>query len=300
MSLTIAAMPAFNEEKTIAEVIQSCKRHVDQVVVVDDGSSDDTAGVAERLGAHVVRHPRNMGYGAALKSCFEAARELKADRMVIIDSDGQHNPEDIPRLLKPLDDGADIVIGSRFCNGNGQNIPAYRKVGMKVLDITTRLAGGVKVTDSQSGFRAYGRKAINLTHIHGDGMSAGSEILLQAGDHRLNVEEVDINCRYDLEGASTHHPVRHGVNVLLTILHDMEVRRPLYYFTLPGMLMSMVGIGMGLRFLQIFYHGGSLYFGATLLMVMLTLVGSFMAFTGIILHALSRMIQEMRNSKGGL
>lgn len=292
MGLVIAAMPAYNEERSIARMVRGCKKYVDCVVVVDDGSSDRTAELAASEGAHVVRHEQNRGYGAALQTCFQTARNLGATEMVIIDSDGQHDPEEIPKLLAPLGRGADLVIGSRFCNGNGKDIPAYRKVGMKVLDIATYLVGGINVTDSQSGFRAYGRRGIDCIRIDDEGMSAGSEILLQAKDNRLKVEEVEIHCSYDVERASTENPVSHGVKVLLTLLQDMEIRRPLYYFTLPGMVLTTVGIGIGLELLRVFYHGGQLSYGMTLLMILLTLVGSFMAFTGIILHSISRLIDQ--------
>jgi glycosyltransferase involved in cell wall biosynthesis len=288
--LTIAAIPAYNEERSIARIVTGAKKYVDQVVVVDDGSSDATAEIAESAGAYVIRHEMNGGYGAALRTCFETARTLDADKMVIIDSDGQHDPEEIPKLLRPLNRGADLVIGSRFCNG--KDIPAYRKVGMKVLDIVTNAVSGINVTDTQSGFRAYGRHAIDCIYIDGNGMSAGSEILLLAKDNMLKVEEVGIHCRYDVERASTENPVSHGVKVLLILLHDMELRRPLYYFTVPGMVLASTGIGMGLELLRAFYHGGTLSYGMTLLMILLTLVGSFMAFTGIILHAISRLIDQ--------
>ncbi len=284
MGLTIAAMPAYNEERSIAKMVLGCKKHVDRVVVVDDGSSDLTAEIAETMGAHVVRHEKNDGYGAALRTCFETARSMDADRMVIIDSDGQHDPSEIPKLLQPLSKGVDLVIGSRFCNGNGQNIPAYRKVGMKVLDMATNTVGGIKVSDTQSGFRAYGKRAIESIRIYDDGMSAGSEILLQVKDNNLKLAEVEIHCRYDVERASTESPVSHGVRVLLNLLRDMEIRRPLYYFTLPGMAMAAVGIGMGADFLRQFYHAEPLNYDPTLLMILLMLVGSFMAFAGIILH----------------
>jgi glycosyltransferase involved in cell wall biosynthesis len=287
-------MPAYNEAHAIANVILGCRKYVDKVVVIDDGSADNTAEVSEGLGAQVVRHSRNMGYGAALRSCFETARALGADRMVIIDSDGQHDPSEIPKLLEPLNNGTDLVIGSRFCNGHGQNIPAYRKVGMKVLDVATHVVGGISVTDSQSGFRAYGRRAIEKIRVNGKGMSAGSEILLQIKDYDLSVEEVEIHCRYDIEGASTHNPVSHGMRVFFALLQDMELRRPLFYFTLPGMISAAIGLGMGLEFLRIFYQGGGLSFGPTLLMALLTLVGSFMAFTGIILHSIARLMKTLR------
>ena len=291
MSITIAAMPAYNEAHVIAEVIKGCKKYVDRVVVVDDGSTDNTLDIAESLGAYVVRHETNIGYGAALKNCFETARHLGASAMVIIDSDGQHDPSEIPKLLEPLKNGFDLVIGSRFVNGNGKNVPIYRKFGMKVLDVATYVAGGPNVTDSQSGFRAYGKRAIENIHLYDTDMSAGSEILIQAGDYNLKFTEVEIHCRYDLDNCSSEHPFIHGPRVLFRILKDMEYRRPLYYFAFPGMIMASTGFLMGLKFLQDYYMGGGyLRFGPTLLMVMLTIIGAFMVFTGIILHAISRMI----------
>jgi len=299
LSLTIAALPAYNEERSIAGMVLGCQKFVDRVVIVDDGSSDATAEIALRMGAKVVRHEKNGGYGAALRTCFETARTMDADRMVTIDSDGQHDPADIPKLLESLSKGADLVIGSRFCNGHGKNIPAYRRIGMKVLDAATNTAGGTKISDTQSGFRAYGKRAIDRIRIDADGMSAGSEILLQIKENNLKVEEVEILCSYDVERASTENPVRHGMRVLFNLLHDIEIRRPLYYFTLPGMVFAALGIGIGLDLLRQFYHGLPLSFGMTLFMILLTLVGSFMAFTGIILHAISRLInQSLRKLEG--
>lgn len=291
MTLTIAAMPAYNEENAISDVIRGCLKHVDQVVVVNDGSIDDTAFVAEEAGAYVINHPINKGYGAALRSCFETARNLGADMMVIIDSDGQHKPAEIPKLIEPLSKGFDVTLGSRFVNGNGKNVPNYRKAGMKVLDKATQLAGSIAVTDSQCGFRAYNKKAINSIHLHGNDMSAGSEILFQIKEKHLHFTEVPVHCRYDIEGTSSQHPLVHGPRVLLTILRDMEFRRPLYYFTLPGTLMSTTGFLMGLKFLQDYYHGEGLAFGPALFMMMLMIVGTFMIFTGIILHAVARMMR---------
>ena len=162
MSFVIAAMPAYNEERSIAKMVLGCKKYVDQVVVVDDGSSDATASIAEALGAYVVRHEKNSGYGAALRSCFETARNLGAEKMVIIDSDGQHDAAEIPELLDPLNNGCDLVIGSRFCDGNGENIPAYRKVGMKVLDVATSVAGGSASHRTASSLWAKGDRE----HLH--------------------------------------------------------------------------------------------------------------------------------------
>jgi len=232
---TLVAMPAYNEEAYIAKTVLGARQHADRVLVVDDGSQDETVPIAEALGAIVVRHTTNKGYGGALQTIFSTARDLGAEELVIIDSDGQHSPGDISRLLTELRRGNDVVIGSRFVEGSAGDIPAYRKVGMKVLDTATTLAGNnLAITDSQSGFRAYGRKAIEAIHISGEGMSAGSEILIQISDHRLKVAEVPIRVRYDIEGTSSENPVSHGVGVLMNIVRLISLRRPLVFFGIPG------------------------------------------------------------------
>ncbi|HQE50331.1 MAG TPA: glycosyltransferase family 2 protein, partial [Fervidobacterium sp.] len=200
---TIVAMPAYNEEAHIAEVITGAKQYADIVLVVDDGSYDNTVSIAIGLGAMVIHHDVNKGYGGALQTIFSTARDLSAEELVIIDSDGQHDCSDIPRLLAELRNGNDVVIGSRFNGVRGEGIPLYRKVGMKVLDIATMLAGNnLTVTDSQSGFRAYGKRAIEAINIDAYGMSAGSEILIKISDNNFRVAEVPIRVRYDLEGTS--------------------------------------------------------------------------------------------------
>ena len=181
MSMIIAAMPAHNEEGTIAKVVLGAKKHVDKVVVVDDGSTDATAEIADALGAMVVRHKENRGYGAAIRTCFESAKELDADIMVTLDSDGQHDPSYIPDFINAMKTSkADVVIGSRFLTKNKLSpIPKYRVVGMKVLNLFTRLVGKVKTTDSQSGYRAYSRRALEKIKVTNPYMGAGSEILTQ-------------------------------------------------------------------------------------------------------------------------
>lgn len=291
-------MPALNEERYIARIILNSKKHVDNVIVIDDGSSDYTAQIAEAMGAHVVRHEKNQGYGAALRSCFKTAREMNATEMVIIDSDGQHNPDDIPKLLKPLSNGADLVIGSRFLNGNGKNIPAYRKIGMKILDTATNFAAATNVSDTQSGYRAYGKKAIEKISINDDDMSAGSEILMQVNKHDLTFEEVDIHCNYNVDKASSQNPVSHGIKVLVKILREIELKRPLFYFTIPGLILTALGLIIGVNLLQIVAAGGQLPFGPTLFVMIAILVGIFSAFSGIILHSMARLSFEFnRNNK---
>lgn len=292
MSGITAILPAYNEEVAIGSVVLRTKEYADRVIVIDDGSSDHTAEVAEMAGAEVIRHPQNKGKGAALKTGFAALNSPSA--VVTIDTDGQHDPADIPKLVEPILQGeADMVNGSRYINGNKKDTPLYRRLGQVVLDKATNLDSGLSVTDSQSGFRAFNPDFRDVFRFGANGLAIESEMLADAAAAGMRIKEVEIGVRYDVDGSS-EHPVAHGVRVLVKVLHDMEYRRPLYYFTLPGAVMAAIGIGMGLEFLRIFYHGGALYFGPTLFMVLLTLVGSFMALTGIMLHAMSRMIREAK------
>lgn len=167
---TLVAMPAYNEAAHIADVIAGAMQFADRVLVVDDGSIDDTVSIAMGLGAIVVRHESNKGYGGALQTIFSTARDLDVEELVILDADGQHDCGDIPRLLDELRRGNDVVIGSRFNGVSGEGVPRYRKVGMKVLDIATMLAGSdLEITDSQSGFRVYGKRAIEVINIDAEG-----------------------------------------------------------------------------------------------------------------------------------
>ena len=237
----IIGLPAFNEEKNIFSVVKGALKYSNTVVVVDDGSTDNTANIAEEAGAIVVKHNKNQGYGAALNTIFHTARCMDADNLVIIDSDGQHNPSDIQKLVEELKKGIDVVIGSRFLERNSK-IPAYRKVGMKILDLFTKAAGVNQVTDSQSGFRAYGKKAIAVMRISGEGMSAGSEILIRISENNFKVSEVPIIVRYDIEDTSTHNPIYHGFSVLSNILALINFKNPIIFVGIPASILIVVGL----------------------------------------------------------
>jgi glycosyltransferase involved in cell wall biosynthesis len=288
-------LPAFNEEITIGSIVLLAKEYVDTVIVVDDGSSDRTATISEKAGAQVIIHENNAGKGCALKTGFETASRLGADIIVTMDTDGQHNPEDIPKLTSPILDGtADMVIGSRYLNGHATDTPSYRRLGQTVLDVATSMNSGVDVTDSQSGFRAFAASTANVFRFKADGMAIESEMLADAGNASLRIMEVEIEVRYDVD-CSTENPISHGFGVLVKILKDMEFKRPLYYFTLSGIVIGAIGVYMGLTFLQTFYQGGSLNFGPTMVMILLTLIGTFMAFTGIMLDSMARLMKNTKN-----
>ncbi|WP_301678467.1 glycosyltransferase family 2 protein [Methanoculleus methanifontis] len=289
---TLVAMPAYNEEAYIAKTVVGAARHADKVLVVDDGSTDETVAIAGALGAIVVCHETNKGYGGALQTIFTTARDLGAEELVIIDSDGQHSPGDISRLLTELRRGNDVVIGSRFVEGSAGEIPAYRKVGMKVLDTATTLAGNnLAITDSQSGFRAYGRKAIEAIHISGEGMSAGSEILIQISDHRLKVAEVPIRVRYDIEGTSSENPVSHGVGVLMNIIKLISLRRPLVFFGIPGAVFALLGIAAEIYTFSEYYRTAQFHYIIFTGGFSVLILGLLLATVGIILYSLVQLMQ---------
>ena len=214
---TVAGIPAFNAAETIGSVIRRAMLYVDKVIVVDDGSIDETAMVSNLAGAIVIKHKRNMGYGAALSSIFMEAKKIGAEALVIIDSDGQHNPDEIPIVLRPVVSRiADISIGSRFLKNDVNNVPVYRTFGIKLLNLVTSFLGA-NVRDSQSGFRAYSKAAITLVKPSINGMGAGSEILIRASSAGLQIVEVPINCKYDFN-SSSQNPILHGLNVIRSLL----------------------------------------------------------------------------------
>ena len=218
----VAVIPAYNEEEALPEVISKTLKYVDRVIIVNDGSDDKTAEVAMEAGAEVINHSTNLGKGEALKSGFKV---IKEDAIIItIDGDGQHNPDEIPDLVKPIiESGADLVNGSRYMNGPEENTPAYRRVGQKVLDIATNISAGIKITDSQSGFRAFSPKSRDCFRFKDTGFGIESEMLVDAAEAGLKIVEVPITVRYDVDG-STKDPITHGVGVLFNIAKDKIVR----------------------------------------------------------------------------
>jgi glycosyltransferase involved in cell wall biosynthesis len=215
---TIAAIPAYNEEKHIEEIVSKTLYYVDQVIVVDDGSDDRTGERARGAGAEVVTHDKNSGKGVAINTAFKAAREMNPQAMVLLDADGQHSPEEIPSLLDPvLNSQADMVVGSRFLKNN--HIPKYRMLGQTVLNITTNLGSGIKLTDTQSGFRAFSRKAIEKMALKETGFAVESEMQFMAGRYGLKVTEVPIETNYDEKVKRS--PVVHGFGVLFRVLGMM-------------------------------------------------------------------------------
>jgi glycosyltransferase involved in cell wall biosynthesis len=288
----VAGVPAYNEEKNIAKVIVSVKKHVDAVVVCDDGSSDMTSEIAASLGADVITHERNLGYGAAIASLFRRARELKADVMVTIDGDGQHNPDDIPRLVGPVIAGeADAVIGSRFKDGasSSPQMPGYRKLGVKVITRSTNAISGQDISDSQSGFRAYSARALDLISPSEMGMGASVEILLKAEEEQLSVREVPTRIKYD-EKPETN-PVYHGAEVVLSTVKYLSIRHPILFYGIPGFILFIVGFAFGFWTLELLSTLHHIPPGPALGAVAGTTIGLLLMTTSIVLWVLVTVVK---------
>ncbi|MFO8009356.1 MAG: glycosyltransferase family 2 protein, partial [Dehalococcoidia bacterium] len=249
-SKIVAAIPCFNEERFIGSVVIKAREYADTVVVIDDGSEDGSAWIAEAAGAEVYRHGENRGYGAAIRSCMERGRALGADILVTIDGDGQHDPAEIPAVIRPIVDGeADVVVGSRFL-GHESGAPFYRRLGQRALTTFTNLGSGAKITDSQSGCRAYSESALEKLDVSEDGMSVSSEIQFALKQAGLRVVEVPIDVNYD--DAVKRNPVGHGFNVMVRVVVLFILRHPLLSFGLPGLAFLGGGLAMGLRVIDIY------------------------------------------------
>jgi len=295
----VVGIPAYNEEYTIAKVVLKAQKYADKVVVCDDGSSDMTGEIAERLGAEVVRHEQNLGYGCAIRSLFRRARELGADVLVTLDGDGQHDPREIPRIVKPVVDGvADIAIGSRFVDERlAYIIPWYRRAGIRFITGLTNASAKYGVKDAQSGFRAYSRSSIEKLDMLENGMGVSVEILLNAKKLGLRVKEVPATCRYDEDMKnSSQNPLSHGAEVVMSLVKLVVEERPLTVLGIPGIIFLAAGIFFGVWMLQIYAMERQIVTNIALASIAFTLIGFFILSTAITLYAISRLAQKM-NSK---
>jgi glycosyltransferase involved in cell wall biosynthesis len=279
----LAGIPAYNEARYIGSVVLQTRQYVNEVLVVDDGSSDNTAKVAELAGATVIRHHENKGYGAAIQSILAEAKKRNPDVLVLLDADSQHNPNEIPALIKPISEGFDLIIGSR--EAQKDKTPTYRRIGQKILLRSTRLASKTNISDSECGFRAFSKRAISELELKESGMAISAETIGRAADKNLKITEVPISNIYTTDG-STLNPVKHGVGVLGRIMVMISRRRPMFFFGLAGGILLVAGLIIGFKVLNIATTTGTVAIGSAVLTALFIIAGILSIFTGIILNAL--------------
>lgn len=288
---TVVVIPAYNEERFIASVVVSARRCARAVIVVDDGSTDRTADFARDSGAEVIQLPTNQGKGAALNAAFARARRLAAHVVVTIDADAQHDAAEIPILAEPvLENRADIVIGSRFLEAKS-DIPRWRRFGQHTLTRLTNAGSGTSITDSQSGYRAFSRQAIDQLHFESRGLAMESEMQFTADRCGLRMMEVPITVQY-LDG-SKRNPVVHGLEVLEAILGLVARRRPLAFLGFPGVVLVAVGVVVGLWVVSIVSHGHAIPLGTAILSSLLIITGFLLGMTGVILNSLEYFLTRI-------
>ena len=290
MKITVG-IPAYNEEKNIAKIIVKLKKTVDQIIVCDDGSTDSTSEIAESLGATVVKHAKNSGYGMAIRSIFLKSREINADILVTLDADGQHKIEDINKIIKPVVDGeADISIGSRFLKEDS-NTPGYRKLGVKIITKVTNSSLSEKITDAQSGFRAYSNKVLQSLTPADSGMGISTEILIKSSNLGLKIVEVPTEIQYEGD-TSTQNPVTHGTEVLMSTLKYISIERPLRFYGIPSLIFFVIGLTFTFFSIQYYAEIGRLNPNITLVAVGTLLIGVILIVTAILLYSLVSVVRE--------
>ena len=293
MRITIG-IPAYNEEKNIGKIITELNKIYDSIIVCDDGSSDLTSEISKKSGAIVIKHKKNMGYGAAIHSIFKKCFEIGSDVLVTFDADGQHRIEDIPIVLNPIkNNDADIVIGSRFLEKNS-NIPNYRKIGIKVITQVTNASIKKKLTDSQSGFRAYNKHVLSQINPSEVGMGISTEILIKASSKGIRITEVPVTILYEGD-TSTHDPVSHGTSVLISTIKYTSIEHPLKFYGLPAIFFLITGIFFSYSAIDFYANIGRLNTNLTILAAGTVLIGIVLLISAILLYSLVSVVREKRN-----
>ena len=291
---SIAIIPCFNEALTIGSIILKAKNHVDDVLVIDDGSSDDTSKIAKAAGAKVIIHKLNKGKSAGIKTGFKYALANRYDFVITIDGDGQHNPNEIPYLLNSLkNNGHDIILGIRY--GNSTEMPIWRKIGKRILDYTTSIGNGGFITDSQCGFRAFKKRAIErlIYNLNGNAFSVESEQLIRAHEQGLHMGTEKISCKYKNLDTSTKPPSTHGLSVFSYILKLIAIKYPIFFVGIPGLFLVLLGYILGLILLQTYNQTNIIDFGSAILVSSFLIFGTLSFFTSLLLKRFHKLFREI-------
>jgi len=288
-------IPAYNEERFIGSTVLKVRKYVNSVIVVDDGSNDNTAKIAESAGAMLIRHTCNQGKAAALNTGFCKALEVGAQVVVTLDADGQHLPEELLQVARPVINGeADIVIGSRYLQQHS-NVPHHRIWGHWFFNQLTGFASGCASTDSQSGYRAFSSVALETLNFCSKGFSVESEMQFLAHEKGLRLQEVPVRIQYT--DKAKRSVIGHGLSVLGGVFKLMGQYRPLFYFGLPGLIFLLLGLIWALGVLVRYNEVHQLAIGNALISILATLIGVVLFSTGFTLHSIRGLLSDMLRKK---
>ncbi len=290
----VVGVPTYNEEIAVGSLVIEAQQYADEVIVVDDGSSDNTVRIAQNAGATVIEHKENKGKGRAVQTLLESVTERDVDGLVLIDGDGQHIPEDIPEVARPVLDGdCDISIGSRYLEHEKTETPLHRRFGQRILDLLTLGSSGVSLTDTQSGFRAFSPRAISQLNLRTDGMGIESEMISDAQDRDLSITEVPIEVRYEGVDGQTYNPLQHGLSVAMFILQLIRDRHPLLFFGVPGMLALILGGAVAFQTAWLYQTTGAFHQWRGLISGFTILIGVIGVFCGLVLSQIQNIILKV-------
>ena len=293
----LACVPAYNEQDHIGELIKEILDYVDSVAVCDDGSSDFTSKEAKNAGAYVIKHKKNLGKGAALRSLFNYAKQSSADVIVTIDGDKQFLPKEIPKLTKSIiEKPSDVVIGNRF--DEKDQVPPYRKFGNKILDHATNIVTDIPIKDTQSGFRAYSKRAIEVMEFSNNGFSADSEILISIVQNKLRITEENVTVIYNTgHRTSTKNPVLHAGGVFASLIEMILIKHPLRYLGIPGIILIITGIVSSVYVLTVFNDIGYFSVPYTLLAIATLAFGLLMILVSGLLFTFNIQLKKKDQNK---
>jgi len=287
-------LPALNEEKNIASIILQLREKYELVIVCDDGSNDLTSSISEKMGAIVIKHKKNLGYGAAIRSLFIKSQELECDILVTFDSDGQHKVSEIENVIEPIvKNDADIVIGSRFLGSIEGKIPVYRKMGIKVITNLVNSGTGKKITDSQSGFRAYSSNVLKKIIPSESGMGVSTEILIKANKNKFRISEKPITILYEGD-TSSQNTLSHGSSVILSTMKFISIEHPLKFYGIPGFVFLAIGLFFIVWTLQEFAETRRIITNISLIAIGSTVFGTLLTMTSVLLYSLVNVVRERR------
>ena len=290
MKVTIG-IPAFNEEKNIAKMIVKLKKIYDEIIVCNDGSTDLTGEIAENLGAIVINHKQNLGYGAGINSIIKKSKEIDTDILVTFDADGQHKVEDVKKVIEPIKNGdADLVIGSRFLSKTKEKIPEYRKIGINIITKVTNAGLKKKITDSQSGFRAYSKDLISKLDISDMGMGISTEILIKTNSLGFRIAEIPITILYEGK-TSTQNPISHGTSVLFSTIKYTSIEHPLKFYGIPSLIFFVIGLSFTFLSIDYYMEVGRINPNVTIVAAGTTAIAVILLVASVLFYSLATIVE---------
>ena len=290
MKVTIG-IPAFNEEKNIAKIIVKLKKIYDEIIVCNDGSTDLTGEIAENLGVIVINHKQNLGYGAGINSIIKKSKEIDTDILVTFDADGQHKVEDVKKVIEPIKNGdADLVIGSRFLSKTKEKIPEYRKIGINIITKVTNAGLKKKITDSQSGFRAYSKDLISKLDISDMGMGISTEILIKTNSLGFRIAEIPITILYEGK-TSTQNPISHGTSVLFSTIKYTSIEHPLKFYGIPSLIFFVIGLSFTFLSIDYYMEVGRINPNVTIVAAGTTAIAVILLVASVLFYSLANIVE---------